>query len=441
LGYTFGPLDQKDLEIYYIESEKGHDNFVISKKITRTYYILSGNGTFTINGQRYDVNSGMVVEVPPNVEYCYSGKMSLIGLSRPRWFNGNDIYTKWNPDVVGQDFPCAPGDSKSWLARLAGMEVFGKSPLNAYLRIHQRLWRALPSFVISLRAISAYGNFLHRLAKVQRLRAQALSTVFFRNRPELELLRRLVAVKNKGDVLRVAVLGCSTGPEAYSVAWTIRAARPDLRLYMEAVDISRQAVELAERGVYSLATRHLTNTNVAERMTATEIEELFDKDGNVLKVKSWIKEGINWRVADAGDSEIVDILGYQDLVVANNFLCHMDPPEAEKCLRNIARLVRPGGYLCVSGIDLDIRSHVACDLGWKPVEELLEEIHEGDPWLRNDWPFHYAGLEPLNKRRPDWRVRYGTVFQLGSVDNDSLLPQITSMVANEVISEELPCRD
>jgi len=24
-GYTFGPLQQKDLEIYYIEVEKGHD--------------------------------------------------------------------------------------------------------------------------------------------------------------------------------------------------------------------------------------------------------------------------------------------------------------------------------------------------------------------------------------------------------------------------------
>ena len=43
-GYTFGPLNQKDVDIYYIEVEKGHDTFMISKKITRTYYILCGNG-------------------------------------------------------------------------------------------------------------------------------------------------------------------------------------------------------------------------------------------------------------------------------------------------------------------------------------------------------------------------------------------------------------
>ncbi|HEY2170297.1 MAG TPA: hypothetical protein VGJ30_11775, partial [Candidatus Angelobacter sp.] len=48
VGYNFGPLKQKDLEIFYVESEKGHDYFMISRKITRTYYILSGSGYFTI---------------------------------------------------------------------------------------------------------------------------------------------------------------------------------------------------------------------------------------------------------------------------------------------------------------------------------------------------------------------------------------------------------
>jgi len=131
-----------------------------------------------------------------------------------------------------------------------------------------------------------------------------------------------------------------------------------------------------------------------------------------VTVKSWIKEGISWHVADVGEPEILDALGPQDMVVANNFLCHMDASEAERCLRNIARLVSPHGHLFVSGIDLDIRTKVASDLGWKPVQELLEEIHEGDPVLRNDWPFHYAGLEPLNKRRQDWRIRYASAFQL-----------------------------
>src|SRR5215469_9584654 len=77
-GYSFGPLKQKDSDIYYIEVEKGHDTFMISKKIARTYYVLGGSGYFTIADRKYDVSPGMLVEVPPKVEYAYSGKMKLI---------------------------------------------------------------------------------------------------------------------------------------------------------------------------------------------------------------------------------------------------------------------------------------------------------------------------------------------------------------------------
>jgi SAM-dependent methyltransferase len=410
LGYTFGPLKQKDLEIYYIEVEKGHDVFMISKKITRTYYVLTGTGYFTIDGNQYAVSPGMLVEVPPKLEYCYSGKMTLIALSKPRWFSGNDTFTKWNPDVVGRDFTTVV-DGGSW-TRLVRLRIFGKSPIRAYLRLNQRLWKHLPSSFTAVSPIRLYGNFLHTLARIQGVRAQAFNTYFFRNRPELELIRRLLERSNKTDTLRVAVLGCSTGAEAYSVAWRIRSARPDLKLIFHAVDISKQAVEFAKCGVYSLAASQLTGAPVFERMTAAEMEELFDRDGDVATVKSWIKEGINWHVGDAGEPEILDALGPQDMVVANNFLCHMDPSEAERCLRNIARLVSAHGYLFVSGIDVDLRTKVARDLGWKPLQELLEEIHEGDPVLRRDWPFHYAGLEPLNKRRRDWRIRYAAAFQV-----------------------------
>jgi chemotaxis methyl-accepting protein methylase len=351
---------------------------------------------------------GSLAEAPPKGEYCYSGAMTLIAVSQPRWFHGNDIFTRWNPDVVGEHSgsPAAGG----WLTRLMRLRILGKSPASAYLRLNQRLWRYLPSSFSSL--MHLYAAFLHKLAGMHHVRAQALSTFFLRKRPELELIRRLVARKGAAETLTVALLGCSTGAEVYSVASTIRSARPELRLTLHAVDISRAAVEFAKRGRYSLTRFEVTDTAIFERMTAAEMEEIFDRDGDVATVKSWIKEGIDWRVGDAGAPEVLDALGPQDMVIANNFLCHMDGSEAERCLRNIARLATPNGYLFVSGIDLDIRTKVACDLGWKPVEELLGEIHEGDPCMRDQWPCHYGGLEPLNKRRQDWRLRYAAAFQL-----------------------------
>lgn len=100
------------------------------------------------------------------------------------------------------------------------------------------------------------------------------------------------------------------------------------------------------------------------------------------------------------------------MVVASNFLCHMEPSDAEKCLRNIARIVRPAGYLFVTGIDPDVRERVAHDLGWQPVQELIEEIHDGDPSVRGDWPFAWWGLEPLDTERDHWQMRYATAFRL-----------------------------
>jgi hypothetical protein len=44
-------------------------------------------------------------------------------------------------------------------------------------------------------------------------RAQAPSTFFLRNRPQLELIRRVIEQRAKTDALRVAVLGCSIGVE------------------------------------------------------------------------------------------------------------------------------------------------------------------------------------------------------------------------------------
>ena len=430
-GYTFGPLGQTDLEVLYIESEKGHDTFMVCKGIARIYYVLAGSGYFTIEGREYGISPGVLVEIPPGVEFSYSGCLTMLAFCRKRGFRRKDTFTRWNPDVVGPEVPRSL-DAGPWFRRVIELKIFGKSPTGAFLRLNKRFWNLLPSSLESLSPFYWYGRLVHALARIHRVRAQAFFTVFFRNRPELELIQRVVRAKKRSDTLKVAVLGCSAGAEVYSIASTIRAARPELRLALQAVDISKEAVEFAKRGIYPVNVRtgekqlldcmaagrwrvsepgsELVGAETLDRMTSVEKSELLDIEGDVATVKDSIKDGISWHIGDARAPEILDTLGLQDIVVANNFLCHMEDSEAERCLRNIARLVAPQGYLFVSGIDLDVRERVAKDLAWEPVEDLLEEIHDGDPCLRNLWPCEYAGLEPLNKRRRDWRIRYAAAF-------------------------------
>lgn len=286
------------------------------------------------------------------------------------------------------------------------------SPLSLYLRVNQAISKRLPVAMRDSRFAHAYGAFLHGLVRLRAKRRQYFGTFFLRNRPKLEQIRRLIAQREHGATLRVAVLGCSIGAEVYSVLWTIRSARPDLDVHAQAVDISRDVLQVAERGVYTSASSGLVGASIFERLTPEESHAIFDWEGEGAIVKPWLRSGIRWHIADVSRPELLDALGPQDIVIASNFLCHMPPGLAERCLRNFVRLLRPGGYLFVPGVDLGVRSKVARELGWQPVPDLIREIHDGDPSVRRDWPWKWWGLEPLNDRRRDWQLRYAVAFRI-----------------------------
>jgi chemotaxis methyl-accepting protein methylase len=321
------------------------------------------------------------------------------------------------------------------LARMSQSRFLRRYLGRPYLRMNIWIWRHLPAFLASWRPMRRYGCHLQSLIQLWATRRQAVGTFFFRNRPELELLIRLLGQKLQNSTVNVAVLACSKGAEVYSISYAIRCERPDLKVRLCALDISKDILEFAKAGVYSLTSYDgsaapslgslplggdlVTNTSrdqpssIFERMSPGEMKAMFNMEGNQVRVKPRFQDRITWYLGDAGDPSLIDTLGLQDIVVANRFLCHMHPKQAEECLRNIARLVKPGGYLFVSGLDLGVRSKVVRELGWRPVTELIREIHEGDPSLRRDWPLEYWGLEPFDQGRIDWEMRYASVFQRG----------------------------
>jgi SAM-dependent methyltransferase len=295
------------------------------------------------------------------------------------------------------------------------LRILGKSPVGAFFRLNEWIWNHLPESLKDLGPARSYGHLLHALVRRWDNRRQYFGTFFLRNRPQLELIRRLSYQAENATILRIAVFGCSNGAEVYSILATLRSSRPDLKVVLHAVDISKEVLEIAQKGAYSLISPEFVGERIFQRLTEVEINKMFDRTGDEVMVQPWVREGIIWNLGDVRDPELFKLLGPQDILVANNFLCHMSPPVAEVCLRGIARFVKHGGFLVVSGIDLDVRTKVATDLKWKPVTELLEESHDGDPSLRRTWPMNYWGLEPLDKNRPNWIVRYATAFQIGEI--------------------------
>jgi len=284
----------------------------------------------------------------------------------------------------------------------------------SFLGRNERIWRRLPPRARDLRPVRAYGAWSHALVCQNVNREMYLGTHFLRNRPALELMRRIVGTKEQGARVKIAVLGCSIGVEVYSILWTLRSDRPDLELAVQALDISPEVVSVAKRGIYSPEASDMVNLPIFVGLTEAERRGMFDWVGEEGRIKAWLREGVTWQVGDASDPSLIESLGRQDLVVANNFLCHMPPPSAQLCLCNMAQLVNPGGHLFVTGVDLDVRTQVAVKLGWEPIPELRAEIHDGDPLVRSDWPWRWWGLEPLDQRRPDWETRYSAVFRVGT---------------------------
>ena len=86
-------------------------------------------------------------------------------------------------------------------------------------------------------------------------------TSFFREPDAFVVLKEkvileLLKTKKRGDSIRVWVVGCSTGEEAYSIAIVLRECLDDLlprgnfKIQIYATDIDKDAIDLARQGTY-----------------------------------------------------------------------------------------------------------------------------------------------------------------------------------------------
>jgi len=289
--------------------------------------------------------------------------------------------------------------------------------LRLLLRPTRFVWHRLPQRVLDTRPMRRLGALFYDHCVRDSERVQAHFTCFLRNRPQLEVLRDLLAERPAGATVRMASLGCSAGQELYSALWMVRRARPDLRLVAVGVDLSEPELRLARRAVYDPAKPQDEGgvyTFAGPRILAATSEPLPGllepaAEGGV-RVCDWLREGVSFRTGNACDPGLVAALGPQDVVLACNFLGPMHDPEAAACVGNIVRLLASGALLVLDGMDLDLKGRVLPELGLEPITDRIEEVHRADPSKR-DWPWTRWSLEPMDRNRADWAMRYATLFR------------------------------
>ncbi len=176
-------------------------------------------------------------------------------------------------------------------------------------------------------------------------------TWFFRDKEPFTALVRLVLTEwlpNRPAVpLRLLSFPCSTGEEPYSMAMALLdAGLPPDRFQIDAVDISTQALEAANRAVY--------RKNSFRGHTRGYRERHFQpfEDGHLLNQS--VRDQVRFRQGNILDHNCPMGGGIYDYIFCRNLLIYFDRPTQEKVLKTLDRLLAKSGVLFVGPVELPL---------------------------------------------------------------------------------------
>lgn len=255
-----------------------------------------------------------------------------------------------------------------------------------------------------------YGRMRQRALRARCPRSDCHTyTSFYRSPPQLDALCGpvLSRLEEKGaDPLSILVLAGSNGAEAYTLASEIRARRPDLDFHIKASDLHEHTVRHAEKATYTL-------NEITQGLPVPEdfLERTFDLVDGLFVVKPEIRALVSFETADLLAPEIVDRFRPADIVFVQNVLFHLPPDMARKAFANVLRLLKPGAFLFIEGMELDMRSELTKAADLVPLDYRVKEIYEySRRHIPTFWWRHYFGNEPYSRLSSNRIARYSTIF-------------------------------
>ena len=256
----------------------------------------------------------------------------------------------------------------------------------------------------------AWKTVRHRVALAIDERTNSGFTGFLRLPTQFEALAGPVVKFLTGTAMlptvRIVVMGCSNGAEAYTAASVLTARWPHAELVVDAYDIDARALEKARTACYRAD--EVFNNKI---ITAKFVEDTFDVDGNVYRVKERIAARVKFFSANVLNSDLQSRVGKCDILFAQNFLFHLDRKAAARGFNNLCSLLNPRAAFFIDGMDIDLRRKGVMKHHLLPLDFRIEEIHNEARRARAaGWPYRYWGLEPFMTFTKDWQRRYATIY-------------------------------
>ncbi len=197
----------------------------------------------------------------------------------------------------------------------------------------------------------AHGTDLMRLIRGSNVEYDALlerlltqETSFFRYPAVFSALERKVLPElhmkkfwENPRSLRVWSAGCASGEEPYSIAITLADTlefADAWKIQILATDISKQALEHAERGVYSR--RELAS------LSLNQLETHFVKVADQFMVKPKIRNMVSFAPVNLANGVY---MGRFDLIFCMNVLIYFTEERRSQVIQRFYDYLEPGGYL------------------------------------------------------------------------------------------------
>lgn len=200
--------------------------------------------------------------------------------------------------------------------------------------------KALPQYLEHL-----YGNQeeVHALSKEFLINV----TKFFRDEAAFEALANrvipvLVENKDNDDLIKIWVVGCSTGEEAYSIAIAfdeyLSHIKSTISIKIFATDVDKEAAEIASAGSYPLT--------IADDVSPDRLEKYFVRDSKKYQVTQYLRKMVIFAHHDVAKDPP---FGKIDLLSCRNMLIYMNPQLQKKVLSIFNFSLNLNGFLFLGG--------------------------------------------------------------------------------------------
>ncbi|MBI2683708.1 MAG: protein-glutamate O-methyltransferase CheR [Acidobacteriales bacterium] len=155
--------------------------------------------------------------------------------------------------------------------------------------------------------------------------------------------------------LRIWSAGCSSGEEPYTIALTVADAfefAEAWNVHILATDISRQALDVCERGLYPA--RELAG------LTPKQRDAYFAMEGDRFKVKPKIKQMVTFAPLNLANAVY---MGKFDVIFCMNVMIYFSDERRTQLIQRFFEYLEPGGYLFLGHAE----SVAKAGVGFEPI--------------------------------------------------------------------------